>query len=118
LAQNQQGWRERRLDITPAILDCQHRARVATSCPSSAMAAPFWSFGPGHLVGWYGVHEMAFSGAVAGLPRSVALETVSRRIRANLIAVELPDAKTHSNPTVAGLAAFLLSPWPPPSTAS
>jgi NAD(P)-dependent dehydrogenase (short-subunit alcohol dehydrogenase family) len=65
----------------------------------------------GHLGGWHGAHEMAFSGAVAGLLRSVALENASRRIRANLIAVELPDAKTPSDPSaVASLAAFLVSP--------
>ena len=65
----------------------------------------------GHLGGWNGAHEMAFSGAVAGLMRSVALENAPRRIRANLIAVELAGARTPSDPAeVASLAAFLLSP--------
>lgn len=65
----------------------------------------------GHLGAWNGAHEMAFAGAVAGLMRSVSLENATRDIRANVIAIELPDASETSDPIeVASLAAFLLSP--------
>jgi NAD(P)-dependent dehydrogenase (short-subunit alcohol dehydrogenase family) len=62
----------------------------------------------GHLGAWGGAHEMAFSGAMAGLLRSVALENMDRGVRANTVAVDLPGA---GNPAeVADLVHFLLSP--------
>jgi NAD(P)-dependent dehydrogenase (short-subunit alcohol dehydrogenase family) len=65
----------------------------------------------GHLGGWRGAHEMAFSGAAAGLMRSVALENAPRKVRANVIAAEFPTSKTPSDPAeVASLAVFLASP--------
>ncbi|WP_293902041.1 SDR family oxidoreductase [Phenylobacterium sp.] len=65
----------------------------------------------GHLGAWGGAHEMAFAGAIAGLLRSVALENMARGVRANLIAVELPDTGVGSDPAeVADLAHYLLSP--------
>jgi len=64
----------------------------------------------GYLGAWGGAHEMAFSGAVAGLLRSVALENMDRNVRANLIAVELPRAGVASgSDEIAELANYLLS---------
>lgn len=69
----------------------------------------------GHLGAWGGAHECAFAGAVAGLMRSLALEGMSRGVRANVIAADFADDTTRLPPEavakqIADLAAFLLSP--------
>ena len=64
----------------------------------------------GHLGAWGGAHEMAFSGAVAGLLRSVALENMDRGVRANVIAIDPPAAGGGADPTqIADLTQYLLS---------
>jgi NAD(P)-dependent dehydrogenase (short-subunit alcohol dehydrogenase family) len=106
------------LDITDAQLDAS-LDRFLDLFDALRETAPLISEGGavvlvsdrGHLGGWHGAHEMAFSGAAAGLMRSVALENAPRHIRANVIAAELPNSKTPSDPAeVASLAAFLASP--------
>jgi NAD(P)-dependent dehydrogenase (short-subunit alcohol dehydrogenase family) len=66
----------------------------------------------GFLGAWGGAHEMAFSGAVVGLLRSVTLENMARGVRANVIAADLPSAhEASAEPReIADLVAFLLSP--------
>lgn len=69
----------------------------------------------GHLGTWGGTHEAAFSGAVAGLMRALALETMGRGLRANVVATDLADDQSRIPPEihlaqVADLTLFLLSP--------
>jgi NAD(P)-dependent dehydrogenase (short-subunit alcohol dehydrogenase family) len=68
----------------------------------------------GYLGAWGGAHEMAFSAATVALMRSVAVECLPRRVRANVIAVEFAAAAgapegPSDRGSVADLAAFLLS---------
>ncbi len=69
----------------------------------------------GHLGAWGAAHEAAFAGAAAGLMRSVALETMGRGLRANVVATDFPDDRTNLTRAaaldeVAALTGFLLSP--------
>jgi NAD(P)-dependent dehydrogenase (short-subunit alcohol dehydrogenase family) len=75
----------------------------------------------GYLGARGGAQEMAFSAAIVALIRSVALECMSRRVRANVIAVEFKrEPQERRTPgespgpsdapgSVADIAAFLLS---------
>ena len=68
----------------------------------------------GYLGAWGGAHEMAFSAATVALIRSVALECMPRRVRANVIAVDRsaaansPAVSSDHARSVADIAAFLL----------
>ena len=69
----------------------------------------------GHLGAWGGTHDNAFSGAVAGLMRSLTLEGASRRLRVNAVAIDFPDDASRIPPAetaqqITDLTTFLVSP--------
>lgn len=64
----------------------------------------------GYLGGWGGAHEMAASGAMMGFVRSTALAAMSRSIRANAIALDLPSRTPVDPSAAAALTLFLASP--------
>ncbi len=69
----------------------------------------------GHLGAWGGAHDNAFSGAVAGLMRSLTLEGASRRFRVNAVAIDFPDDASRVPPDevaqqITDLTTFLVSP--------
>jgi len=70
----------------------------------------------GYLGAWGGVEEMAFSGAVVGVMRSISLEATPRGLRANVVAADFAPGDfgadgrlpPDQDDRVAGAVAFLL----------
>jgi hypothetical protein len=63
----------------------------------------------GYLGGWGGAHEMALSGATMGFVRSAALAGMSRGLRINVVALDLPSRTPVDAASAAALTRFLAS---------
>lgn len=63
----------------------------------------------GYLGGWGGAHEMALSGAAMGFVRSAALAGMSRGLRVNVVALDLPSRTPVDPASAAALTRFLTS---------
>ena len=63
----------------------------------------------GYLGGWGGAHEMALSGAAMGFVRSAALAGMSRGLRVNVVALDLPSRTPVDPVSAAALTRFLAS---------